>query len=109
MKADRLMSLLLLLQAAQRRTARELAQTLEVSQRTIYRDVEALSAAGVPVYADRGPEGGISLAAGYRRPLTHFADEEIRALFVSNSALLADLGLGGGLDRALDKVRGALS
>jgi predicted DNA-binding transcriptional regulator YafY len=109
MKADRLMTLLLLLQGAERRTARELAGTLEVSQRTIYRDVDALSAAGVPVFADRGPDGGISLAAGYRRALTHFGDEEIRALFVSNSAILADLGLGGGLDRALDKVRGALS
>jgi len=108
-KADRLMTLLLMLQSAKRRTARELAEALEVSQRTIYRDVDALAIAGVPVHADRGPDGGISLADGYRRALTHFADEEIRALFVSNSAILADLGLSSGLNRALDKLRGALS
>jgi predicted DNA-binding transcriptional regulator YafY len=109
MKADRLMALLLLLQSAERRTAQELAHALEVSQRTIYRDVDALCAAGIPVYTDRGASGGIALAEGYRKALTHFADEEIRALFVSNSAVLADLGLGSGLDRALDKLRGTLS
>ena len=104
MKSDRLISLLLLLQSAQRRTARDLAQKLEVSERTIYRDVDALSASGVPVYTERGPEGGIALADGYRKALTHFAEDEVRALFISGSAILADLGLGANFDRALEKL-----
>ncbi|HTX58604.1 MAG TPA: YafY family protein [Verrucomicrobiae bacterium] len=108
MKADRLISLLLLLQSGQRRPARTLASALEVCERTIYRDVEALCAAGVPVYAERGPEGGISLSDGYRRALTNFSEDEIRALFVSGASPLADLGLAGGLDRALEKLRGGL-
>lgn len=109
MKADRLISLLLLLQSRQLSTARALAETLEVSERTIYRDVDALGAAGVPVYAERGPAGGIALAGGYRRALTHFNQDEIRALFVSGMSPLADLGLGHGLDRALEKLRGGLA
>ncbi len=109
MKADRLMALLLLLQSSTQRTARELAVTLEVSERTIYRDVDALSAAGVPVYTDRGSTGGIALAEGYRKALTHFGEEEVRALFASGSSALTDLGLGTQLDRALEKLRGGLS
>jgi predicted DNA-binding transcriptional regulator YafY len=108
-KADRLISLLLLLQSRRRCTARTLAETLEVSERTIYRDVDALGAAGVPVYAERGSAGGILLADGYRRTLTHFNEDEIRALFVSGASPLADLGLGNGLDRALEKLRGGLA
>ncbi|HUA08164.1 MAG TPA: YafY family protein [Candidatus Acidoferrales bacterium] len=109
MKSDRLISLLLLLQSAQRRTARDLAQRLEVSERTIYRDVDALAASGVPVYAERGHEGGIALADGYRKALMHFGEDEVRALFISGSAILADLGLGANLDRALEKLRGGFS
>jgi predicted DNA-binding transcriptional regulator YafY len=109
MKADRLVSLLLLLQSAPRRTARELARTLEVSERTIYRDVDALSVSGVPVLTERGADGGISLSDGYRKALMHFGEEEIRALFIPGSAVLADLGLGANLERALDKLRGGLS
>jgi predicted DNA-binding transcriptional regulator YafY len=109
MKADRLMALLLLLQSSTQRTARELADKLEVSERTIYRDVDALSAAGVPVYTERGSTGGIALAEGYRKALTHFGEEEVRALFASGSSALADLGLGAQLDRALEKLRGGLS
>ena len=108
-KADRLISLLLLLQSRRLCTARALADTLEVSERTIYRDVDALGAAGVPVYAERGSSGGIALADGYRRALTHFNEDEIRALFVSGASPLADLGLGHGLDRALEKLRGGLA
>ena len=109
MKADRLVSLLLLLQATERRTARELAHALEVSDRTIYRDVDALSAAGIPVYAERGVDGGIALAAGYRKALMHLGEEDVRALFISASPILADLGLASGLDRALQKLHGGLS
>ncbi len=109
MKADRLVSLLLLLQSAQRRTARELAQRLEVSERTIYRDVDALSASGIPVYAERGADGGIALADGYRKALLHFGEEDIRALFVSGAGVLVDLGLGANFDRALEKLRGGMS
>jgi predicted DNA-binding transcriptional regulator YafY len=108
MKADRLVSLLLLLQSAERRTARELARRLEVSERTIYRDVDALSTSGIPVYAERGAVGGIALSEGYRRALMHFGDDEIRALFVGGTAVLADLGLGQNLERALEKLRGGL-
>ena len=109
MKADRLISLLLLLQARRLCTARELAQTLEVSERTVYRDVDSLCAAGVPVYAQRGSAGGIALSDGYRRALTHFNEDEIRALFVSGASPLADLGLDHGLDRALTKLHGGLA
>src|SRR6266851_1747113 len=109
MKASRLLSMLLILQGTDRRSARALAQELEVSERTVYRDVDALSAAGVPVYAERGAQGGIALAAGYRRALTQFGDDEIRALFISGSNPLVDLGLGVERERALEKLSGALS
>lgn len=109
MKADRLIALLLLLQSRRQCSARLLAEHLEVSERTIYRDVDALSAAGVPVYAERGPTGGIALADGYRRALTHFGEDEVRALFVSGASPLADLGLERGLVRALEKLRGGLA
>lgn len=109
MKADRLIALLLLLQARRQCSARVLAERLDVSERTIYRDVDALSAAGVPVYAERGATGGIVLADGYRRALTHFQEDEIRALFASGASPMADLGLERGLDRALEKLRGGLA
>ncbi len=109
MKADRLIALLLLLQSRRQCSARVLAESLEVSERTIYRDVDALCAAGVPVYAERGASGGIVLADGYRRALTHFSEEEIRALFVSGASPLADLGLERGFNRALEKLHGSLA
>lgn len=109
MKADRLVSLLLLLQAAPRRTAADLARRLEVSERTIYRDVDALAASGVPVFALRGAEGGIALADGYRRAITQFSEEEIRALFIPGVSLLADLGLAPSLAHAHEKLRGGLN
>lgn len=100
--------MLLLLQAKGRLRAREIAGSLEVSERTIYRDLDSLSAAGVPVHAERGSGGGIVLADGYRRALTQFGEDEIRALFVSATDTLADIGLGENLTRALEKLAGAL-
>jgi predicted DNA-binding transcriptional regulator YafY len=107
MKSDRLVSLLLLLQARSPRSARELAEALEVSSRTIYRDVEALSLSGVPVYAERGSSGGIALAEGYRKAITQFSTEELNALFLAAADPLAELGVTGHR-RALDKLAGAL-
>ena len=109
MKADRLIALLLLLQSRRQCSARVLADRLEVSERTIYRDVDALSAAGVSVYAERGATGGIVLSEGYRRALTYFTEDEVRALFVSGASPLADLGFERGLARALEKLRGGLA
>lgn len=90
-------------------TAPDLARLLEVSVRTIHRDMEALSTAGVPVCAERGPAGGWSLMAGYRTNLTGLNEGEIRALFLSDRrALLADLGLREAADAALVKILAAL-
>ena len=94
MRADRLLSILLLLQSRRRMTARELATRLEVSERTIHRDMEALSIAGVPVYAERGTGGGWALLEEYCTNLTGLNEAEIQALFaVQSKRLLADLGL----------------
>lgn len=107
MKSERMVSLMLLLQARSPRSARELAEALEVSMRTIYRDVDALSGAGVPVYAERGSSGGIALSDGYRQAIAQFSTDELHALFVAAADPLADLGVTGH-ERALHKLKGAL-
>ncbi|MFF9410088.1 helix-turn-helix transcriptional regulator [Streptomyces anandii] len=109
MKSDRLLSILLLLQTRGRVPAHELAQRLEVSVRTIYRDIEALSASGVPVYAERGRHGGIELLAGFRTDVTGLTADESRALFVlAAQGAHAALGLDAALGSALRKVMAAL-
>ncbi|MGI5458145.1 helix-turn-helix transcriptional regulator [Streptomyces sp. CA-249302] len=109
MKSDRLLSILLLLQTRGRVPAHELAARLEVSVRTIYRDVEALSASGVPVYAERGRHGGIELLAGFRTDVTGLTADESRALFIlAAQGAHAALGLDAALGSALRKVMAAL-
>ena len=109
MRADRLLSILILLQTRGRLTAQGLAAELEVSERTIYRDMDALSTAGVPVYAERGPGGGCSLLDSYRTDLTGLTQDEVRALFMlSIPTPLAELGVDQDLKAALLKLSAAL-
>jgi predicted DNA-binding transcriptional regulator YafY len=109
MRADRLLSLLILLQTRGSLTAQQLADELEVSVRTIYRDLQALSTSGVPVYAERGPGGGCSLLEGYRTNLTGLTPQEARALFMlSIPAPLDQLGVTQELKTALLKLSAAL-
>jgi predicted DNA-binding transcriptional regulator YafY len=109
MRADRLLSIMLLLQIYQRLTAGELARRLEVSERTIHRDMEALSTAGVPVVAERGTGGGWALVDGYRTNLTGLNGDEIQTLFAGlPGRLLADLNLGRASDAAHVKLLAAL-
>lgn len=109
MKSSRLLSIVLLLQTRGRVPAAELAERLEVSTRTVYRDVEALSAAGVPVYAERGRHGGIALLPGFRTDVTGMTTYEARALFIlAAQGAHSALGLDDALRSALRKVMAAL-
>ncbi|MDO5662584.1 MAG: WYL domain-containing protein [Brachybacterium sp.] len=109
MRADRLVSLVLLLRRRGRMTAGELAAELEVSSRTVLRDIEALSTAGVPVYADRGRHGGFSLLPGFRTELTGLNHEEALALLTAGSGRGEKVfGLSGALASAMRKVLDAM-
>ncbi|HYH29454.1 MAG TPA: YafY family protein [Pseudonocardia sp.] len=109
MRADRLLSLVLLLQQRGRMSAAALARELEVSTRTVLRDVEALSTAGVPVYAERGRHGGFALLPGYSTDLTGLTSDEALALLVAGSrAASPDPGMAPALASAMRKVVAAL-
>ncbi|MFI5728649.1 helix-turn-helix transcriptional regulator [Kribbella sp. NPDC051587] len=110
MRADRLLQIILLLQQHARLSTRELAERLEVSKRTVMRDMEALSAAGVPVYAERGRNGGCVLLPGYRADVSALTPREAQALFAwsGRSELSDELGLRGSLKSAMGKLSATL-
>ena len=109
MRADRLLSLLMLLETRGKMTARQLAKELEVSDRTIYRDIVALNTSGVPIYTEDGPGGGISLVESYNTNLTGLNSAEVRALSMLNiPEPLVKLGVDRELKAALLKLSAAL-
>lgn len=109
MRASRLLSILILLQLRGRLTADYLAEEFEVSMRTVYRDIDALSAAGIPVYGDSGPGGGFQLLDGYRTKLTGLGPKEAEAMLLIGLPSAAQaMGLGNAADRARNKLLVAL-
>jgi predicted DNA-binding transcriptional regulator YafY len=108
MRADRLLSALLVLQAHGKQTGRELAARLAVSERTIHRDMEALSAAGVPVFALRGTRGGWQLDDQWRTQVPGLDETELRAFLMAQPRIVGDKYLAAAAERALDKLFAAL-
>lgn len=109
MRADRLLALMLMLQTRGKQTAQQLAAELQVSRRTILRDIDALSLAGVPIYSEGGHGGGIALDEQYRTTLTGLHTPEIQALFVpSSGTALRDIGLNNAAQQLLLKLLAAL-
>src|SRR5882757_6017282 len=108
MKADRLLSALLLLQARGRLTGHELSELLEVSERTVHRDMEALSASGVPVFALRGAQGGWQLDEDWRSEVPGLNEAEVRALLMTQPRVLGDPRLIAAAEGAFNKLMAAL-
>src|SRR5262245_43177215 len=109
MRASRLVSILMLLQTRGRVSARTLADHLEVSTRTVYRDIAELSAAGIPVVVERGASGGFEVLDGWRPTLTGMAPHESQSLFLSGlPGPVAELGLGETMASAQLKLLAAL-
>ncbi|MEE4193676.1 MAG: WYL domain-containing protein [Anaerolineae bacterium] len=110
MRADRLIAELMLLQTHGKVSAARMAREMEVSQRTIYRDMLALNTAGIPIYAENGSHGGYQLVDGYRTQLTGFSSGELQALFAMNiPAILGELGMDAEGKAALRKLEASLS
>src|SRR6478609_2337989 len=109
MRASRLLTIQMLLETRGRMAAPELAAALEVSVRTLYRDIDELTAAGVPVYAERGRAGGFQLLPGWKTTLTGFTPAEAEAVFLSGlPGPAADLGLAAQVQRAQLKLQAAM-
>ncbi len=109
MRADRLLTMMMLLQTRGKLTAQVLAQELNVSRRTILRDVNALSLAGVPIYCEGGHGGGIALDEHYRTKLTGLHTQEVKALFITNNqTVLRDVGLNDAAEQLLIKLLATL-
>jgi predicted DNA-binding transcriptional regulator YafY len=108
MRSDRLLSALLLLQAHGRLTGRELAERLEVSARTVHRDMESLSASGVPVYALRGAQGGWQLDENWRTQVPGLSESELRAFLMAQPRIVGNPRLAAAAERALEKLMAAL-
>ena len=108
MRADRLLSILLLLQAHGQLTGRELADRLEVSERTLHRDMDALSAAGVPVFAIRGARGGWKIDPSWRTQVPGLDEAELRAFLMAQPRVIGDKKLAAAAERALSKLMASL-
>ena len=107
MKADRLISILMLLKVHKQLTAKDLAKRLEVSVRTIYRDIESLSSLGIPIFTNRGTNGGIKLLGDYQTSLSGLNKDELYSLFIpTGDKVLDDLGIGKLKDSTMIKLLG---